>query len=175
MKAPALNVLLCGAVSAALLVPHYAPAGQYDLTVPVTLFIEADPGSTYGGSKTGRLKVKDVEQSLDVAVVNAAWDGSGYTGLLGSALQLNRRYQVILESYYWTGGGEPIQVAKLQPLSGKVVDQSIGFRIGQHPHDLPGHLLGCIQLSRACGIKQHLVGHTAPQEVRQTRRELVIV
>ena len=66
------------------------------------------------------------------------------------------------------------QVAQIQPLSGKVFDQGRRPRIGQHPPHLATQHIRFTQRSPLGQCQQFVVRNTAPQEERQSRRQLHI-
>jgi hypothetical protein len=70
-------------------------------------------------------------------------------------------------------GRKAIEPLQLQPLKGKVVDQSLRFRILQHPLDLGIQVRA--QTTLRGKLRQLVVGHGAPQEIRQPRGQLELV
>ncbi len=67
------------------------------------------------------------------------------------------------------------ELPQVQPLSCEVVDERAGPRIGQHPPHLTLELARLAQAFFNGGLQQLFVGNAAPDEERQTRREVEIV
>ena len=89
---------------------------------------------------------------------------------------LHRRAQRLVEvgKHALVGRGD-FQVAQLQPLAGEVLDQRLRLGVGQHPLDLPLEVVALAQRAAPGQREQLVVGHAAPQEVRQPRGQLVVV
>ena len=67
-----------------------------------------------------------------------------------------------------------LQVPELQPLADEVVGQGPGAVVGQHPAHLPPELSGVGQRAARRRVEQLVVGHAAPEEERQPRRQLEV-
>ena len=85
----------------------------------------------------------------------------------------HRRPEVVVE------GREPLavavdrpDVANLKPLVGEVLDEGLRLRVGEHPPDLPFEVVAGPQLPLAGEREQLVVGHAAPEEVREPRGQL---
>ena len=72
------------------------------------------------------------------------------------------------------GGGRP-QLVEAERLPREVVDEALGLRVVEHPVDVPGEDRGVRQPPRPRRVEQPLVGHAAPQEVGQPRRQREVV
>ena len=68
-------------------------------------------------------------------------------------------------------GREGIQIAKVEPLIGKIIDQRYGARIGQHAARLFLQGIRIAQFISLRSIEQFIVGDTAPEEEGETRGE----
>src|SRR5262249_61594846 len=67
-----------------------------------------------------------------------------------------------------------LEVAKLEPLAGEVIDESIRALIRDHPLHLRCKYAGPSELTRRGQIEQALVGDATPQEEGQARREIYV-
>ena len=67
-----------------------------------------------------------------------------------------------------------LQVAELQPLPDEVVGQGAGAVVGEHPAHLPPQLPGVGHAARRRRVQQLVVGHAAPEEEREARRQLEV-
>ena len=67
------------------------------------------------------------------------------------------------------------ELSQIQPLTGKIADKGIGFRIGQHASHLLLAHLGIAEPAFRGEIQQFVVGNAAPEEKRQARRQREIV
>ena len=72
-------------------------------------------------------------------------------------------------------GLDALQRPQLQPLAGEVARQLAGARVAQHALRLCLEVARVAQLAGARRLEQLLVGHRAPQEVREARGELEAV
>ena len=81
--------------------------------------------------------------------------------------------QVVVEVGELVGvGRDVLQVADVQPLPREVLHQRVGVRVGQHAPHLRLEHRRLAQASRRGQIEQRVVGHAAPEEERQPRRQL---
>ena len=62
----------------------------------------------------------------------------------------------------------------MEPLEREIVAQRPGARVGKHPAHLPGQNVGITEARFGGELQQLLIRQTAPQEERQTRRQLQI-
>ncbi len=91
-------------------------------------------------------------------------------------LLLHRRPQFLVEGGEEGGvGGEALQVARLEPLAGEVVGQGAGARVFQHAPHLRLQHAAAAQRALAGQAEQLVVGHAAPEEVRQPAGQLEVV
>ena len=77
-------------------------------------------------------------------------------------------------------GGEELRVRHgvvdepcVEPLAREVVDERAGLRVGEHARHLRGELRLVGELAGVGGGRERVVGHRAPQEVREAGRDLV--
>ena len=69
---------------------------------------------------------------------------------------------------------DTLQAIELQPLLGELLDERPGAAVLNHPANLRGQLGPLVQLSLARQLQELLIGHRAPEEVRQPGRQLMI-
>ena len=66
-----------------------------------------------------------------------------------------------------------VDILELQPLAGEILHQRGGLRVAQHPRDLRVQHGGLPQIPLRGRAQQFRIGHAAPQEVGEPRRQLV--
>src|SRR6185295_19802777 len=90
-------------------------------------------------------------------------------------LLLHRVAQVLVELRIQLGvGHDASELAQLEPARGEVVDERLRPRIAQHPLDLLLERRRIAQLAAYRRLPQFVVRHAAPEEERETRREIEI-
>ena len=68
-----------------------------------------------------------------------------------------------------------LQVANLQPLAGEVLDEGTRLRVLEHAPRLCFQHVRLLQVCLAGQLEQFLVGHAAPQEIRQPAGQFPVV
>ena len=72
-------------------------------------------------------------------------------------------------------GREILELARLQPLSGEVLGQGAGPGVTEHPPGLGSQRIDAPELSGGGQSKELVIGHAAPEEVREPRGQGEIV
>ena len=67
-----------------------------------------------------------------------------------------------------------LQAIELQPLLGELLDERPGPAVLNHPANLRGQLGRLVQLPLVRQLQELLVGHRAPEEVREPGRQFMI-
>ena len=114
-------------------------------------------------------RVVGVEQLHDAAVAeNLALEEQ-------RRLALHVGAQVLVELEEDVGvGNDPAHPAELQPLAGEVADEGVRPGVGEHARDLAVELVGVGEPAGLGRREERLVGDVAPQEQRQSSRQLQV-
>ncbi len=107
-------------------------------------------------------------QEIQRAVILAHDAVEEQLGFVAQALA--QRVVEIGEQHFRWGHGR--EVPQLQPLTGEIRRERFRSRIGEHPPDLALEHGRVFQPSVGRGVQQFVIGHAAPQEKREARRQV---